>query len=175
VEEKEIDRLLAQYREIDAPAKVERFTGRRQPLPLRCAVAPPRSYDRTAIESDLHVTLPEDLTILWERTSELRLFEDIRYGQWGLVIWGPAETVRMHPEEIRGWEEDWREGDLLVGRFLGDADRMVVRCNADAPDFGSVLIRMPIDPRKDWPHVGSSLREFLGTHLARGGDKFWEP
>lgn len=90
-------------------------------------------------------------------------------------MWGPSETLRKHPQELHGRWRDWREGDLFVGQFLGDADRLLVRCNPSAPDFGSVLIALPIDPRRDWPIVGASLVEFLSRYLTVAGDKFWEP
>jgi hypothetical protein len=63
---------------------------------------------------------------------------------------------------------------LVVGRFLGDSDLLVLRCDETAPDVGSTLIALPIDPRGDWPTVARSFREYLERLIAAEGDKYWE-
>jgi hypothetical protein len=73
------------------------------------------------------ITLPSDLIQFWEETSSVHLFEEINYGQWGLVIWSPEEVLTKHPERFqeRAYSEDFRKGDLIIGSFLGDLDMPV--------------------------------------------------
>lgn len=173
--ENKLDEVISLIRQLDSPERVANYRGRPFPFPLRCSIAPSKPWNRSGVEERFNIKLPEDLILLWERTSELRLFEDIQFGQWGLVVWGPSETMSKHPQELRDRERDWREGDFFIGRFLAEADRLLIRCNAGASDFGSVLIALPIDPRRDWPVVGRSLYEFLEKYVRAAGDQFWEP
>ena len=38
-------------------------------------------------------SLPDDLLALWAATREARLFEDVEYGQWGLVVLAPEASA----------------------------------------------------------------------------------
>jgi hypothetical protein len=62
----------------------------------------------------------------------------------------------------------------VLGEFLGDAQRLVVRCSSSAEDFGRVYIALPIDPRSEWESPAGSLAEFFALYLDVQGDKFWE-
>jgi len=170
-----LDSLLSKVRQLDSPESVDSYSGRTSPLPVRCSVGPHEPWNREGLERRLDAAIPPDLALLWDRTSKLRLFEDIRYGQWGLVIWGPAHALRESPLEIVRRKKDFRRGDLVVGEFLGDAELLVVRCDRGADDFGNVTIALEIDPRDEWPIVGKSFIEFLDKYVAAAGDKFWEP
>jgi hypothetical protein len=172
----DLDRLLSRVEGLDSPQRVDAYRGRTSPLPLRCSIVPPVPWNRTELEKTLSLTLPPQLAGLWEKTSGLRLFEDIKYGQWGLHLWGPSDTVRMHPVELTYHPpEVMLRCDLFVGRFLGDADRLVLRCDRDLKDFGSVQVAVEIEPRREWPMVGHSLAEFLDRYVKGAGEKFWEP
>ena len=173
--ENRIDKLISLLGRLDSPERVASYRTRPSPFQLRCSMSPRVAWNRDALEERFNVRFPEDLVSLWMRTSTLRLFEDVRHGQWGLIVWGPSEALEMHPEELRGRERDWREGDFFMGRFIGDADRLLLRCNSEAHDFGSVLVAMPTDPRGDWPIVSPSLLGFLEKYMRGAGDKFWEP
>ncbi len=128
------------------------------------------------MESALKVTLPPDLLSLWEWTAGLHLFEDVKYGQWGLHLWGPTDTWRKQPEEMGYWPPDVRRpGDLLVGRFLGDADRLLLRCDKTMPDFGHAVIALTMEQRSEWVQCGDSLVAFLIRYVGSAGEKFWEP
>jgi hypothetical protein len=61
-----------------------------------------------------------------------------------------------------------------MGRFLGDQDLLIVRCNRSAPDFGSVLICTPLDDRQDWSVVADSFTGFVAHFAKEQGAKFWE-
>ncbi len=115
-----------------------------------------------------------ELRVLWENVSSLRLFEDVRYGQWGLILWSPEQVVDAHRKHVKGREQDFRPGDVILGEFLGDSDLLVLRCDPEAEDYGSVLIALPIDPRAEWYRVGTSLLGFLMKFVEAQGEKFWE-
>jgi len=127
------------------------------------------------LETILGATLPDELVELWRQTSGLRLFEDAVYGQWGLVIWSVVEMMTKSPSEVARREVDFGPGDVVIGKFLGDQDRLMIRCEKRKNDFGSVLIELEMDPREEWPVVARSLSGFLEKFLSAWGDKFWEP
>ncbi|MFN8511279.1 MAG: SMI1/KNR4 family protein [Thermomicrobiales bacterium] len=151
------------------------------PLPMRCIVLPSLLWEPDMLEQPLELALPKDLRALWKRTSGLILFEDLLFGLWGLVIWSPDQALSRHTRYSNDWADDdrcLRPGDLLIGEFLGDLEQIVIRCDPQQLDFGSVLIAQPIDPREDWPVVANSLSGFLTrfieTNLRRFGEKYWE-
>lgn len=65
-------------------------------------------------------------------------------------------------------------GDLVIGKFLGDSDLLVVRCAPDSPDFGHVMVALPIDLRKDWYRVAGNLERFFQEDERSERAKFWE-
>ena len=116
----------------------------------------------------------ESLAEFWRNSDGARLFEDREYGQWGLVLLSPslaAERSRQLQDER---PREYREGDLVVGEFLGDSDLLLVRCDRKAEDFGSVLVVLPLDPRHDWFQVSSDFESFLVDYERAQGAKFWE-
>jgi hypothetical protein len=103
----------------------------------------------------------------------LRLFEDVQYGQWGLVILAPKDALDETASMVGERPEDVSAGDLVIGTFLGDLQRLVVRCDPQAADFGRVIVGLPLDPRPDWPVVGENLADFFTKFLSEDGDHFW--
>jgi hypothetical protein len=77
-------------------------------------------------------------------------------------------------DERSGRPDEYEGGDLVIGEFLGDAERLVVRCSPSAEDYGRVYIALPIDPRVEWESPAASLSAFLALYLDAHGDKFWE-
>ena len=144
------------------------------PMPMHCQVLPPQPWDKKAFEEPLGITLPLAIIHLWDRTSGLRLFEDVTYGQWGLIFWSPDRVITEQKKHIAQKREDFRPGDLIIGEFLGDSDLLVLRCDATAPDFGNVIIALPLDFREEWDIAANSLESFLSQLIAAQGDKFWE-
>jgi hypothetical protein len=135
---------------------------------LRCAIAwggvsPPRDCSP-----------PVDLAKLWSAASGARLFVDDDYGQWGLVLFSPAEAVSATGRFQVVRPEEFRHGDLIVGEFIGDSDVLLVRCDPLEPDYGAVLIPTPLEGRPGWTNAAASLDEFLGAFERTHGDKFWE-
>ena len=144
------------------------------PMPMHCQVLPPQPWDKKAFEEKLGITVPLAIAHLWNKTSELHLFEDVNYGQWGLIVWSPDRVITEREKQIAQREEDFRPGDLIIGEFLGDAELLVLRCDATSPDFGNVLIALPLDSREEWYVAANSLESFLSQFIAANGDKFWE-
>jgi len=146
------------------------------PMTLFSSFAPPSPWDQRKIEETLTLTLPPELVSLWNSTSSLRMFEDRHYGQWGLIIWSPAEVREQNPGERYDYRrEEFRAGDLLVGEFLGDLERVLVRCERGSDDFGSVMIVAELDHRGDWFMPSRTILDFLEQFVAAEGEKFWEP
>lgn len=143
------------------------------PMPMYCQVLPPQPWDKKAFEEALGITLPLAIKHLWDKTSSLRLFEDVNYGQWGLILWSPNQVITEQEKRIAQTKEDFRPGDLIIGEFLGDADLLVLRCDATSSDFGNVMIALPLDSREEWYLAANSLESFLIQFLAAEGDKFW--
>jgi hypothetical protein len=145
------------------------------PMVLHCHVSPPIAWDPTTIEHPLGVTLPRELRELWRAASEIRLLDDVNYGQWGCILWNPAEVVAKHQKAMSGrGEEDFRPGDLIIGEFRGDSDLVLLRCDSTCKDYGSVLIALPLDPRDEWPCVAISVVDFIRRFLACPGQKYWD-
>jgi len=118
--------------------------------------------------------IPHDLRTFWKRSECAKLFEDVKYGQWGLEILNGAEAARETNEQHSCRSNDFERGDLVVGRFLGDSDLLLVRCDSNANDFGSVIVALPLDPRQDWDRVADSFEDFLETYASAAGEKYWE-
>lgn len=144
------------------------------PMPMHCQVLPPLPWDKKAFEETLGITLPLALTYLWDKTSSLHLFEDVIYGQWGLIVWPPNQVIIEQEKRIAQRKEDFQPGDLIIGEFLGDSDLLVVRGDETSPDFGNVIIALALDSREEWYIAANSLESFLSQFIAAKGDKFWE-
>ncbi len=101
------------------------------------------------------------------------LFQDVDYGQWGLVILSPDQAAERTAWERSQRPEDFPFGDIVAGEFLGDLELLI----ATPRDDGSCQIRiaLPLDPRGDWYVAAESLAEFLQRYLVARGDKYWEP
>ena len=143
-------------------------------MPMHSQVLPPQPWDKKAFKEKLGIVLPLSITNLWDKTSGLRLFEDMNYGQWGLILWSANQVITEQEKRIAQRKEDFRPGDLIIGEFLGDADLIVLRCDAAFPDFGNVMIALPLDSREEWYFAANSLENFLTQFLAACGNKFWE-
>ncbi len=151
------------------------------PLPMRCLTLPQLSWEPAALEATLGIDLPIDLKYLWDGCSGIVLFQDMTYSQWGLVLWSPDQALVRHQRYITTlYDEpgDVLAGDFIIGEFLGDRELIVIRSDATADDFGTVVIARPLDARQDWPSVAASISEFLSrflrANLQRFGEKYWE-
>jgi hypothetical protein len=139
---------------------------------LSCTFADePARSDELAV---LQGSVPEDLMAFWRLTRTASLFVDLHYGQWGLEILSPSEAVRETHLQRRNRPAQYRDGDVVIGRFLGDSDLLVIRCDEKGADFGKILVALPIDPRPDWFTPADTFGDFLRLYLENEGAKFWE-
>jgi SMI1 / KNR4 family (SUKH-1) len=145
------------------------------PSIIQCEAQPPVQWESAAIEAALRIRLPEELVALWNKASQIRLYDDVNYGQWGCILWSPSEVIDRHRYSY-GWRGpgEFRPGDLIIGEFRGDTDMVVLRCDPSQQDFGSVVIALGNDPRDEWPHVAASIAEFMTAYLSHPDKKFWE-
>ena len=116
---------------------------------------------------------PTDLVDFWRIARTARLFEDKSYGQWGLEILDPNSAIMATSRLSDRRSRDYVSGDLVIGRFSGDSDLLVIRGDPSCPDFGNVLVATPIDPRHEWYRIAESLSAFHDMFIKAGGDKFW--
>lgn len=114
---------------------------------------------------------PEELCEAWAITRESRLFEDVEYGQWGLILLSPRASADRTMLEMRARPADFTPDDIVVGEFLGDQELLVLVSDADGD---RVLVALSLDDRSDWYVAAESLGEFLEAYWRHGGEKFWE-
>lgn len=115
--------------------------------------------------------LPEQLTQVWAAARGARLFVDVEYGQWGLVLLSPAGSAERTAVELQARPGDFHPDDIVVGEFLGDQELLVL---ARTGEGHRVLVALPLDERADWDVAADDLGQFLASYLERGGDKYWE-
>lgn len=117
---------------------------------------------------------PDDLRDFWRIAREAQLFEDTTYGQWGLHLLSPSESMRATHKFQIARERDSRPYDLVVGEFLGDSELLLVRCNLSELDYGQVWVALPLDRREEWFRAATSFEVFLESYVDARGAKFWE-
>lgn len=136
------------------------------------------NFSRTGVPEEqlqsFNHSLPDDLIDLWTNFSSAKLFLDSESGQWGLEILSPKDALIETELFIENRKKDYINGDLVLGRFLGDSDLLIVRCNQSSDDYGGVIIALPIDPRNEWYFVSTSLTSFFKNYIDSNGDKYWE-
>ncbi len=142
------------------------------PMTFVCDFAPDgaNADDLNACEPEL----PDHLREFWSISRTAKLFEDREYGQWGLEILTPQRAVEMTNSYRARRQRDFVDGDLVLGQFFGDSDLLIIRCDVNSPDYGNVLVALPLDPRPHWYLSAESFAEFLQRYAKAGGDKFWE-
>lgn len=138
-------------------------------MPVRCCaekagVLPPLSHE-----------LPDDLKEFWGAFSYAKLFEDVIYGQSGLVLLG-YEMSNQHTRAFnRERSRDVRRGDRVIGTFIGDEDLLLIRCNSRESDSGSILVALRDGWRNEWHTAATSLSSFLEEYALYEGQKYWTP
>lgn len=116
--------------------------------------------------------LPSDALNLWTEASKARLFEDLDFAQWGLVILAPAESAIRTRHEQLARPSEYRRSDVIIGEFLGDQDLLVLAPSERGPR--RVMVALPLDDRSTWFGVAPDLGSFLAKYFANAGRKFWE-
>jgi hypothetical protein len=103
---------------------------------------------------------------MWECFEQASLFVDVDYGQWGLEVLSPANSLRCTREAWKENGEELRLGDVVIGEFLGDQELVVIEKD------GEIVMYLPLDGREDWYRVAPSL--FLRAYVDASGEKYWE-
>jgi hypothetical protein len=142
-------------------------------MSLDSEIVPAISTTTKDLATLLNISLPNDLQELWQKCNGLRLFEDKTYGQSGLIIWSPQKVAEQQ-KVLRRNSDEFQDGDLVIGEFLGDSDLLVVRCEQNSNDFGKIIIALAIDHQADWYYLPYLLPEFLQKLVNSQGEKFWE-
>jgi hypothetical protein len=140
------------------------------PFELKCTIIQLESTEMFINPFDLD--LPPELITWWNRVKSARLFEDTNYGQWGLEVLSPDVSLQVTNECLIQRKEDFFCTDIVIGKFLGDSELVMVSCGS--MDFGAIYIVEPIYGREDWSIAAHSLGEFLELYIAAEGDKYWE-
>lgn len=143
----------------------------RNPFRLASFVGDPSSATELEIAWGAR-SLAEDAQEFWRVCRSARLFVDVDYGQWGLVLLPPLESRTRTDTEIRTRPVDFRSDDIVIGEFLGDQELVVI-----APSESGarrILVALPLDPRSDWYAAAESLAHFLIAYFDASGGKYWE-
>ncbi len=164
--------LLQVLRRDWSHSRVAIHRGAPSPFPLKCSFGPPLPSE--AYVESLPVRASRDLFDFWGVAQSAELFKDQLYGQWGIEILSPSDAVVETRRQLRERASDFNQSDLIVGRFFGDSDLLVLQCEQGSPDYGSIHVALPLDPRADWPDAARSLGQFLERLIKAQGDKYWE-
>lgn len=142
------------------------------PFRLACTLAEPASsaeIERVVLND---FSSRGDLVDLWSTCREARLFEDVDYGQWGLVLLSPTGSAERSAREREQRPDDLRSDDVVIGEFLGDQELLVLSSSED--NGRRVLVALPLDGRAEWYSAASDLGEFLDRYMDHQGQKYWE-
>ena len=111
--------------------------------------------------------IPDEVTSMWGAARSARLFEDVDFGQWGLVILNPHDSRLRSDAERQARPQDFRDDDIVLGEFLGDQELLVVAPSESG--VRRVLVALPLDPRSEWHGAAEDLATFLNVVLRRRG------
>ncbi len=141
-------------------------------LKLRSSILLQTAGEEAALRNWDPRQLAEDARNFWMACRSARLFEDVEYGQWGLVLLDPLASWQRTAAERASRPNDLAPQDVVIGEFLGDQELLVL-CPSET---GSrrVLVALPLDPRADWFGVADDLSEFLDRYSDAEGLKYWE-
>jgi len=116
------------------------------PFRLGCSLASPATDEE--IRSAWPVAPPSELVQAWSVSRESRLFEDVDYRQWGLVVLSPTDSAERTAQQRALRSADYRQDDAVAGEFLGDLELLVI-APSEAGDR-KILVALPLDGRHDW-------------------------
>jgi hypothetical protein len=159
--------VLLRFQHEQSPPKV----GTNNPFRLASTLSKPAKAGEVA-DAWEGIVLPAEIAEMWSAVGGARLFEDIDYGQWGLVILDPIASAARTAHERAIRPSEFASDDIVLGEFLGDQELLVVAPSEEGAR--RIMIALPLDARSDWFGVAGSLGEFLEAYLLSAGDKFWE-
>ena len=129
--------------------------------------------DKRLLESK-NGKLPDELLEFYSLSNGALLFEDKKFGQWGLELFSIDKLEKETAEYFESRSADALHGDLVIGKFIGDSDLLVMTCDSSASDHNEIIVSGSIDPRNEWYRVSDGLHNFLSDYAKENGDKFWE-
>ncbi|WP_152618093.1 hypothetical protein [Pseudomonas fluorescens] len=127
------------------------------------------SHFSMGIKNHSHTTaVTSELIKMWEIFESADLFKDDKYGQWGIKILSPEESIKETSSQkaIRG--TNITDKDTIFGLFYGDSDFLLI------DSHGEIYVGLPLDDRKYWPKVANSIEDFLVQLNCSQGAKYWE-
>jgi len=98
--------------------------GERIPFLLACTFEEPG-----CAEISYPMTMPSDLSEFWGIARSASLFKDVKYGQWRTQILSSDAAVEETQRQKAMRPRDIGDHELVVGRFFGDSDLVVVICD----------------------------------------------
>jgi len=168
----EVQFILERLKSEWSTPKMANHAGKPVAVPLGCSFECPSTEERLKAVMNI-VSLPQSLLDFWRSNDGASLFEDHEYGQWGLRIFTTLDSISKTANFMTERPAECRSGDLVIGEFLGDSDQLIIRCDRTLPDYGSVLVALPLDARDVWDVAAASLETFLTTYASTHGEKFW--
>src|SRR5260370_678512 len=150
-----MQRLMSKINEIIGSLKDQWATprevihrGQKCPFLLACSFA--LQPAEAAVLERLPVRVPDDVREFWLVSRSASLFKDEKYGQWGVEVLDPMQALAETKRQATSRPHDFQATDLVLARFFGDLDLVVLACDSQHKDYGSVKIALPIDKRPDW-------------------------
>ena len=102
------------------------------------------------------------------------MFEDVIYGQWGLILLDLYFIEVKTQEFMHDYRDDFIFGDYIIGEFLGDNDLLLLRLDETKEDYGSIIVANRMDSREEWKKVERNFRNFIVNFAINEGQKYWE-
>lgn len=168
----ELTNVVKQLKADWSEPRIATHQGKPVAVPLVCRFEiPVNSVDLANARKT--IAIPPELLEFWQYANGASLFIDETYGQWGVHLWPVRVSIEETEKFSADRSRDFRRGDLVVGEFLGDSDLLLVRCDPNADDYGSVIIALPLDDRSEWDRAALSLEIFLLSYARTHGEKFW--
>lgn len=137
-------------------------------VPLKCEVL------RRKTPIAIHGDFPGDLVEMWSAFEESFLFFDSRKTIWGLHLLSHEASANATKAFSQEAYTQFIPGDVIIGEFLGDLDRLLVRCDSKTPDYGHIIAVLPDGLRCEWFQIADSLFDFMSNYEKLEGEKFWE-
>lgn len=120
------------------------------------------------------MNFPKEMAEFYQLSNGAYLFQDARYGQWGLHLLDLHLIQRITAEFFEDRYDDALTGDRIIGEFLGDGEKLLVRLDPNIADFGTIIIVCPISPRNEWRIIETNFYDFIINYFQNSGEKYWE-
>lgn len=120
------------------------------------------------------IPFSEDFIEFYKISNGAYLFEDVIYGQWGLILLDLYFIEIKTKEFMLDYRDDFVFGDYIIGEFLGDNDLLLLRLDKTKEDYGSIIVANRMDSREEWKKVESNFRNFIVNFAINEGQKYWQ-